>query len=148
MDDLFDIGYIIFIILIFLFSVFKNRAKGKKQTAPPQRKSRPPADTKSAAGEDFIERKLAEFLGLDVPPAKKTPPPKPVAEPIKKSVPQTSSQKVKPKPAKYVEREKTEKTGRKKRRSRPGALQSSYRQRIIWAEILAPPRARRKGRAV
>jgi hypothetical protein len=149
MDDFFEIGYVIFIIVIFLFSIIKNMAKSKKQQPAPHQKAHPlnapqrPATPQRPTADDFIERKLAELLGLDVPAAV---PPKP--QPVRPPVPPRETFRLIPSAspvaggvnAADVQNERVL-PGRKMN-------QQSFRERIIWAEILAPPRARRRGRAV
>jgi len=166
MDDVFDIGYVIFILVIFLFSIIKNLAKAKKspqvptQNRPlsqrplpqrplPQRPfppAGPVAPTKPAA-EDFIERKLAELLGLDVPPVppQPVPPPKP-AQPAsvsrEREKPQVrETRPTSPAPSREVAHKAASLLNQK-------PAQMTMRERFIWAEILAPPRARRRGRAI
>jgi len=166
MDDVFDIGYVIFILVIFLFSIIKNLAKAKKspqvptQNRPmPQRPlsqrplpqqpfpaAGPVAPTKPAA-EDFIERKLAEFLGLDVPAA--PPVPAPVPKPVRP--PSFSREGEKPevratRPASPAPSREVVPKAASLLSQKPA--QMSMRERFIWAEILAPPRARRRGRAI
>lgn len=161
MDDVFDIGYVIFILVIFLFSIIKNLAKAKKspqvptQNRPvpqrplPQRPfpaAGPVAPTKPAA-EDFIERKLAELLGLDVSAA--PPVPAPAPKPVRP--PSFSREGEKPKvretrPASPAPSREVAPKAASLLNQKPA--QMSMRERFIWAEILAPPRARRRGRAI
>lgn len=154
MDDLFDNGYVVFILVIFLFSIIKNLAKAKKSPPLPPQKGPAPARPMPAAGpaaparptaEDFIERKLAELLGLDVPPAPPAPAPapKPVRPPsfssegeksrTSETRPAGPTREVLPHAASVI-------------KQKPAAM--SMRERFIWAEILAPPRARRRGRVI
>ena len=147
MEDLFDAGYVVFIILIFVFSIIKNMAKNKKRPPAQPPKKKPPIAPEGQVSGDFIERKLAELLGLDVStPA--TPKPKSVVQPIPESVPPTSQTRAIPESSEFSMIQKKEKPKKKKRVPPKKSYPPSLHDRIIWAEILAPPRSRRRGRVI
>jgi hypothetical protein len=171
MEDLFDVGYIVFIIIIFVFSAIKNvmKQKGKMQQRPtiprpPTSQSRPqtqrppqPKDTPA----QVLQRELERMLGFE---EEKPPPvvhqpgiPKPTPvrspdtryrigepEPVKPASKPTEREKPKP----YKKIEKRPLTSKPMRQIVPAFPVGSLRERIIWAEILGPPKAKKRKRTI
>jgi len=155
MEDLFDIGYVVFIILLFLFSFLRNIGKKKKKAPParPQPRASRPPQREGETPADVFKKELAKFLGLAEEQPEKPPPPTPkprlttqtpptTFKPVKTpaSMPESISEQpsaeypVKPVKPRFISLQ---------RKSR-----ESIRERIIWAEILGPPKSRRRGRTI
>lgn len=149
MDELFENGYLIIALIVFIYSVLK-KFFGAKKPAPqkPVRKpltSAPPITHQAPTPAEMLKRELAEYLGIEeevvtVKPTYTDSPakePEPVPQKLKRKESLIPIQKIvrKQQPVEII-------------KTPPKTKSVSLRERIIWAEILGPPKSKRRGRTI
>ena len=153
MDDIGEILYILFIIIIFIISAIRKGKKTKSSLPVPKPKSSTLTPIKrNLTPAELIERELAKMLGVEkeptpIPTRTKPKPyfpaPPLIPEQTRMSKIPTRTKKATPK-IKLADRQQEMESDMNRLSSQLSFIQ----ERIIWAEILGPPKALRHGRIV